>query len=113
MYLYIHFQPNIQDEIIYTTIDPQGNVESGVGSGVSCDVYSLFWAELSDSYLIGTDQQVPFVQHDLYSSEWEAIGQILIKGHLDFGYFPIVLSYCFVHYCLYGEVDVEQLIKGF
>ena len=61
MYLYIHFQPNIQDEIIYTTIDPQGNVESSVGSGVSCDVYSLFWAKLSDSYLIGTDQQVPFV----------------------------------------------------
>ena len=113
MYLYIHFQPHVQDELIYTIIDAQGKVESGVGSEVSWDVYSLFWAKVSDSYLIGTDQRVPFVRHDLYSSEWEAIGQILIKGHLDFGYFPIVLSYCFVHYCFYGEVDVEQLIKGF
>ena len=43
MYQYFHFQPNVQDEIIYTIIDPQGNVESGVGSEVSRDVYSLFW----------------------------------------------------------------------
>ena len=97
MYLYIHFQPNVQDEIVYTIIEPHGNVESGMGSGVSRDVYSLFWAEVSDSYLIGTDQRVPFVQHDLYISEREAIGRILIKGYLDFGYFPIVLSYCFVN----------------
>ena len=29
------------------------------------------------------------------------------------GYFPIILSYCFVHCCLYGEVDEKELIKGF
>ena len=82
-------------------MDPQGNAENGVGSRVSRDVYSLFWDEVSDSYLIGTDQRVPFVR------------RILIKGYLDFGYFPIVLSYCFAHYCLYGEVDEEESIKGF
>ena len=106
-YLYIHFQPNVQDEIIHTIIDPQGNVERGVESEVSRDVYSLFWVEVSDSYVIGTDQWVPFVRHDLYIPEWEAIGRILIKGYLDSGHFPIVLSYCFVHYCLYGVVDEE------
>ena len=63
--------------------------------------------------MIETDQRVPFVRHDLYILEWEAIGKILFKGYLDFGYFSIVLSYCFVHYCLYGEVDEEELIKGF
>ena len=113
MYLYIHFQSNVQDEIIYTIIDAQGNVKSCVGSGVLRDVYPLFWAEVSDSYLIGTDQWVPLLQHDLCIPEWEAIGWIFIKGYLDFGYFPIVLSYCFIHYCLYGEVDEEELIKGF
>ena len=113
VYLYIHVQPNVQDEIIYTIVNPQGNVESGSGSGVSRDVYSLYWAKVSDSYLIGTDQWVPFVRHDLHIPEWEAIGWILIKRYLDFRYFLIVLSYCFVHYCLYGEVDEEELIKGF
>ena len=90
----------VQDEIIYTTIDSQGNFESGVGSVVSHDVYSLFWTEKSDSYLIGTDQRVPFVRHDLYIPEWKAIGRILIKGYLKFGHCPIVLSYCFVYYCI-------------
>ena len=80
MYLYINFQPNVRDEIIYTIIDPPGIVESGVESGVSRDVYSLFWAQVSYSYLIGTDQWVSFVRHDLYIPEWEAIGRILIKG---------------------------------
>ena len=113
VYLYIRFQPNVQDEIIYAIIDPQGNVESGVGSGVPRDVYLLCWAEVSDSYQIGTDQRVPFIQHDLYIPEWVVTGWILIKGYLDFGYFPIILSYCFVHYCLYGEVDEKESMKGF
>ena len=82
-----------------------------MGSGVSRDVYSLFWTDVSDSYLIGTDQRVLFVWHDLYIPEWEAIGRILIKGYLDFECFSIVLSYCFVHYCLYGKLDEEELIK--
>ena len=105
MYLYIHLQPNVQDEITYTIVDPHGNVESGMGSGVSRDVYSLFRAKVSDSYLIGTDQRVPFVRHGLYIPEWEAIGRILIKEYLDFRHFPIVLSYCFVHY---GIVYMEK-----
>ena len=65
MHLYIHFQPNVQDEIIYAIVVPQGDIESGVRSGVSRDLHSLFWAEVSDSYSIGTDQWVPFVRHDL------------------------------------------------
>ena len=84
-----------------------------MGSGASRDVCSLFWTEVSDSYLIGTDQRVPFVRYGLYIPEWEAIGRIPIKGCLDFRYFPIILSYGFVHYCLYGEVEEEELIKGF
>ena len=84
-----------------------------MGSGVSRDGYSLFWAAVSDSYLIGTDQRVPFVRHGLYIPEWEAIRRIFIKGYLDFGYFPIVLGYCFVHYCLCREVDEEELIEEF
>ena len=78
MYLGFHFQPNVQDEIIYTIINQQGYVGSGVGSGVSHDVYSILLTEVSHSYLIGTDQQVPFGRLDLYIPEWEAIGRLLI-----------------------------------
>ena len=30
-----------------------------------------------------------------------------------FGYFPIFTSYCFIHYCLYGEAEKNELIDGF
>ena len=63
--------------------------------------------------MIEADERVLFVRHDLYTSEWEAIGMILMKGYLDFGYFPIFISYCFIHYCLYGKVEENELIDGF
>lgn len=37
---------------------------------------------------------------------------ILMKVYLDFGYFPIFVRYCFIHYCLYGEVEENELIDG-
>ena len=98
---------------MYAIIDTHAREEAGVGSGVSRDVYSLFWSEVCDSYMIGADERDPFVRHDLYTSEWEAVGMILMKGYLDFGYFPIFISYCFKHYCLYGEVEENELIDGF
>ena len=52
--------------------------ETVVGSGVSLNVYSLFWDKVRDCYLIGTDQWVPFVRLDLYIPEWEAIGRYLL-----------------------------------
>ena len=63
--------------------------------------------------MIGADERAPFVRHDLYTSEWEAMGMILMKGYLDFGYCPIFISYCFIHYCLYGEVEENELIDRF
>ena len=85
-------QPNVNDEIVYAITDTHGREEAGVGSGVSRDVYSLFWSEVFDSYMIGADERVPFVRHDLHTSEWEAMGMILMKGYLDFGFFPIFIS---------------------
>ena len=63
--------------------------------------------------MVGADERSPFVRHDLYMSEWEAMGIILMRGYLDFGYFPIFISYCFIHYCFYGEVEENELIDGF
>ena len=85
-------QPNVNDEVVYAIIGTRGREEADVGSGVSRDVYSLFSSEVFDSYMIGVDEHVPFVRHDLYTSEWEAMGMILMKGYLDFGYFPIIIS---------------------
>ena len=43
----------------------------------------------------------------------EAIGKILLKGYIDAGYFPVVLSKAFVLYTLFGEVGVMTCYHHF
>ena len=104
---------DISDEIKYVIIDPRGEEEMGAGSGVTRDVYSAFWQEVSNSFLIGELERVPFVRHDMYKVEWSAIGMIIIKGYFDISYFPTVLSRCFINYCLFDSVTDEELIESF
>lgn len=66
-----------------------------------------------DSYLSGEQERVPQVLHYLYKQEWKAIGMIILKGFIDTGYFPIVLSKAFLYFCLFGEVSEELLISSF
>ena len=87
--------------------------ELGDGSGVSRDVYSSFWQEIANCYLIGEKERVPFVRHDLYKEEWEAIVKIIEIGFIDTHYFPLILSQAFVMYCLFGEASDEVLLESF
>ena len=48
----------------------------------------------------------------MYKSEWSAIGMIITKGYMDIGYFPTVLSRCFMNYCMFGSVTDEELIES-
>ena len=58
-------------------------------------------------------KKAPFVLHDLYKREWEAIGKILAKGFNDTGYFPTMISKSFVQYCFYGDVSNTELLPSF
>ena len=97
----------------FTIIGPNGKPEEGTGSGVQREIYSSFWEEVSYSYMVGEVERVPVVRHDLFTVEWKAIGNILVKGHIDTGYFPIYLSKAFVCYCIFGEVSSGELINSF
>ncbi|XP_057290873.1 uncharacterized protein LOC130613563 [Hydractinia symbiolongicarpus] len=77
------------------------------------DVYTAFWQEVSNSFFIGEAERVPFVRHNMYLAEWLAIGMILAKGFIDVGYFPTVLSRCFITYCIFGCVNDDELIDSF
>ena len=103
----------MEDTVMFRFVDPRGFDEPGVGSGVTRDVYSSFWNEVANCYLIGETERVPFVRHDLYTEEWDAIGKILVKGFLDTNYFPTVLSSCFIYYCLFEESDDEMVLSSF
>ena len=49
---------------------------------------------------------------DLFKYEWETIGKLLLKGYIDTGYFPVILSKAFVLYTLFGEVGVDDLLSS-
>ena len=104
---------SIAQSIQFTFIDPRGEREAGVGSGVTRDIYSTFWEELSEHCFIGAQSRVPIVCHDMYKDEWNAVGRILVKGYSDVGYFPTIISSAFIFYCLFGEPSDEILMASF
>ena len=52
------------------------------------------------------------MRHDLFKYELEAIGKILLKGYMDKGDFPVILSKAFALYTLFGEVGVDDLLSS-
>ena len=58
---------------------------------------------------IGEREQVPFVQHDHFVDEWEAVGRILVKGFFP-TYYPIFLSKAFICYCLFGNPIPDKIL---
>ena len=85
-----HFKdPTVMNcNVDFKIINERGQLEPGTGVGVICEVYSLFWKEFSIAMTIGGRERVPFVRHDYFVEEWEAVGRILVKGHMSISYFP-------------------------
>lgn len=101
-------------ELSLTVIDPRGEEELGVGEGVVRDIICLFFNELKDSHMIGSQEKVPVVRHDMSSEQWKAVARILIYG-IRVGYYPLFLSEMFMAACCFGEDVVSEhlLINAF
>ena len=111
-----HFKdPRVMNcNIDFKLINEKGDLEPGVGIGVIREVYTLFWNEFSISMTIGERERVPFVRHDYFVEEWEAVGRILVKGYVSVSYFPTFLSKAFICYCIFGnEVPDSLFIDSF
>ena len=61
-----------------------GQLELGAGVGVICEVYSLFWKEFS--IVMTRGERDPFMQHDYFVEEWEAVGRVIVKGYVSISY---------------------------
>ena len=90
-------------ELIFEIINERGTLEQVVGTGVTREVYTLFWIEFSNSMTIGERERVPFVPHDHFVEGWNAIGSILVKGFESVSYFTQFISKAFLGYCLFGN----------
>ncbi len=96
--------------IVFEIIDDRGKPEKGAGIGVARDVFSLFWKAFGDSMTIGERERVPFVRHDHFVNEWQAIGRILVHGYKMVSYFPLILSKTFIGYCLFGDSVPDSVV---
>ena len=99
--------------IEYVFIDAHRKEEVGRGTGVARDINLSFWIDASSSLFIGEKKRVPFVCHDLYKMEWEAVVKILTKGFNDIGYFRTMIGKSFVQHCFYGDVSITELLSSF
>ena len=84
----------------------------GEGNGALREVYTSFWKEVANSLLIGETERVPYVRHDLFKYELEAIGKILLKAYIGTWYFLVILSKAFVLYTSFGEAGVDDLLSS-
>lgn len=101
-------------EIEFKIINERGDLEAGIGVGIAREAYTLFWNEFSIIKTIGERERVPFVRHDHFIEEWEAIGRILVKGYTSVSYFPTFFSKAFICFYLFGtEVTEDLFITSF
>lgn len=104
---------DISNNVSFKVLDPRGQEEEGRGIGVKRDVYASTWKEIMDSLFVGDRERIPYIRHDLYLKDWDAIGKILTKGYQDVGYFPIQISKAFLINCLFADVNNDTLIDSF
>ena len=87
-------------------IDPRGIEEKGQGIEIVRDAISLFWKDFYNSYMLGEDERVPIIRHDVSKPMWQAIARVMLKGYFQERYFPIQISPVFLSCCLFGEESV-------
>ena len=83
-------------------------------AGVSREVYTAFWEQFLQQ-CEGETERVPRLRPDFCAAEWRAVGRIWVKGLLDHGILPAMLSKAFILACIHGiqSVDKEILMSSF
>ncbi len=84
-------------------INEHGNDEKGEGCGVVRDAFSLFWNDAYLSLMLGEEERVPCIRHDMGKQQWQAVARIFLKGFFQTGYFPIQISQVFLISLMFGE----------
>lgn len=99
--------------IVYATLKMKFINEVAVDdSGVSREVYTAFWEQFLEQ-CEGETERVP--RPDYCERHWQAVGLIWVKGLLDHGVIPVMLSQSFILACIHGldSVDIDTLIASF
>ena len=85
----------------FKIVNKLGQLELGAGVRVICEVYSLFWKEFS--IVMTRGERVPFMQHDYFVEEWEAVGRVIVKGYVSISYI-----HTYIHTSLFNNAGYEN-----
>ncbi len=58
--------------------------------------------------MLGEEERVPSIRHDVSREKWQAIARVLLKGYTQERYLPIKISRVFLSSCLFGEESVTE-----
>jgi len=70
----------------------RGEVEAGVGSGVTRDCLTDFWDVFYATKTCVTNYKIPILHHKFQEKEWTAVARILAFGWQKFQFFPVQLA---------------------
>ena len=107
--------PSVLDyELDFQIADPRDNTEHGRRSGVAKEVFCLFFKEFISSSLIGFQEKVPCVRHDMTSLDWRTIARIILCS-FQVSYYPLSLSPTFLMSVLFSEqvITEEMMFESF
>jgi hypothetical protein len=94
--------------VVVKMINEHGNEEKGKGSGAIRDALSLFWQDAYLSLMLGEDERVPCIRHDMSRNHWQAVARIVLKGFVQESYFPIQISQVFIVSLVFGEDVISR-----
>ena len=94
--------------VVVKMINEYGNEEKGEGQGVIHDALSLFWQDAYVSLMLGEDERVPCIRHDMSRNHWQAVARIFLKRFLQerysqFRYLRFLLHRWFLEKISYPE----------
>ena len=107
MIRHFRFENILTTNIKFQIIDARGENEKGEDlGGVHREVLTLFWNEFYNSCCLGQVEKVPTIRHD-FTDEWTCAARVLVKGYMELGYLPVMLSHVFLHKVL-SDDDLDQ-----
>ena len=98
------------EEILHETVSISISGESGIGDGVSRDVYSKFFRYFYEK-CDGDRQRIPMPTLD--SEELIIVGRVITHAFIQYGLFPLELCEVSLSHTLYGTPTEKELLNSF
>lgn len=90
-----------------------GEVETGVGSGIALDCITDFWSKFYETKTSGTTYKIPDLHHAIQEREWGAVARIVPFGWQRLKYLPIQLAPPFLKEALSLTTKNCSLMEAF